>query len=155
VSVINYVGRTVDIAAFQGFSGGAEAMLRQTLADDGKSGQVITGIIKLGQRFLIELLTEQGSIPFMPARGTTFMTEARNGSIRTPGDLLAAFSRALITIQRNLAIEDQDTPHDDEKFGGAEIQNVELSSGNAKVFVQLSSQDPAAQVILPVSLALN
>jgi hypothetical protein len=154
VSVIDYVGRTIDIAAFQGFSGGPEAMLRQTLADEGKSGQVITGIIKLGQRFLIELLTEQGSIMFMPARGTTFMTEARGGGIRTPGDLLSAFSRALITIQRNLAAEDKNTIAADERFGRAEILDIELSSGNAKLFVRLSSQDPAAQAILPVSLAL-
>lgn len=151
MSVAEYVGRTVDIAAFQGMTLREKVLLRQALADPGLGGTIVTGIAKLGQRFLLELLTERGSMLYKERRGSTFMLEARRGSIRTQADLMAAFSRALLDVSRSLAAEEQETDAADERFGDAEIINVALFSGRAVVYVRVSSQDPQARVILPVA----
>ena len=64
-TVADYVGRTVDVVAYQGSGLGGERQLTQSLGreEDGK-GQINTGIVKLGQRFLLELLTEQALCSF-------------------------------------------------------------------------------------------
>ncbi len=153
-NLINYVGRTVDVAAFQNVSAIQKTLLDQALASPGKSGTMLTGIAKLGQRFLLELLTEQESMPFLSNRGCSFMTEARLGQIRTQIDLSAALSRALLDVERNLTAEESDSDPDDEKYGSAEIDSVEYSGNGAKVAIRLSSQDPDAQIILPVALVI-
>ncbi len=79
----DYIGRKVDVLAFQGPVPVGEVLLTQSLALEGTGGMVTTGINFLAQRFLIELLTERGSIPHWPIRGTTFMTEIRSQFVRT------------------------------------------------------------------------
>lgn len=153
-NLINYVGRTVDVAAFQNVSATQKTLLTQALAETGKSGTVLTGIAKLGQRFLLELLTEQESMPFLPDRGCSFMTEARMGQIRTQIDLSAALARALLDVERNLTTEESDSDPADERYGSAELVSVEYTGDGAKVAIRLASQDPAAEIILPVSLVL-
>lgn len=153
-SAIGYVGRTVDISAFQNISASQKKLLTQALAGPGKGGVINTGIAKLGQRFLLELLTEQGSMKFLPNRGCGFMTEARLGQIRTQVDLTASLSRALLNVQTNLRAEELDTDPLDERYGSAELYFVEYSDNGAKASIRLTSLDPNAQIILPVALAL-
>jgi hypothetical protein len=155
-TINDYVGRTVDVVAFQGTVPRGEVQLQQTLALPGTSGQVTTGIVKLGQRFLIELLTERGSLVHRPERGSTFMLEIRSQMIRTQTELYAAFARGLLDVRRNLRGEDRDSDPLDEQYVGAEIISVELSAGNAKVFVAVRSRDtsiPAAIMPIAVSVA--
>lgn len=154
MSIANYVGRTVDILAFQGSLPEGEVLLEQSLAVPGEGGRLTTGINKLGQRFLIELFTETGSKIYRPSRGSTLMLEARQGQIRTQTDLFAAFSRALIDVRRNLLSEETSNDPADERFGSAEIVSVELTPGRAKVFVAVSSRDPAAKFIAPITISL-
>jgi hypothetical protein len=126
----------------------------QALADPGKSGTVLTGIAKLGQRFLMELLTKRGSMKFLPNRGCNFMLEAQLGYIRTQFDLLSSFSRALLDVKANLQAEELDTDPLDERFGSADIDSLEFDGSNAKIFIRVTSLDPNAIIILPVSTAL-
>lgn len=153
MSVAQYIDRKVDLAAFQGFSD-QNSLLVQDLALPDRSGSVLTGLVKLGQRFLVELLTERGSMTFLPTRGSTFMTEARLGYIRTSQDLFSAFTRGLLDVSRSMRAEEQSTDREDERFGAAEILSVAYSGGSAVVHVKLSSLDPAAVLILPVNIVL-
>jgi hypothetical protein len=150
----NYVGRTVDVSAFQGIASRGEQRMLQSLAFPGKGGTVVTGVAKLGQRFILELLTESGSMPFLPDRGSSFMTEARTGIIRTPEDLLASFSRALLQVSTTLTEEDKGYDRLDEMYKSAEIQNIQFDGSNAVISIRLSSLDPNATAILPVSLVI-
>jgi hypothetical protein len=152
--ISSYLGRTVDISAFQNISIEHSTLLSQTLAEPGKSGIAITGIAKLGQRFLLELLTERGSIRFLPARGCDFMLEARLGLIRTQSDLISAFTRSMLDVGETLTAEEEDSDSLDERFGSASIDNIQLDGSRAIVGIRLSSLDPDAQAILPVSLVL-
>ncbi len=154
-SVTEFVGRQVDVVAFYGTQEQGEILLDQTLFIVGESGRLTTGIVRLGQRFLIELLTERGSMKYRPERGSTFMLEVRRGQIRTQIDLFAAFSRGLIDVARNLRAYETDTDALDEKFGGSKITGVEFRPGEAKVHVEVRSQDPNVIAILPINVSLR
>ena len=153
-TVADYAGRTVDVVAYQGSGLGGERLLSQSLGDANGDGRICTGIVKLGQRFLLELLTEQGSMMFLPLRGSTFMTEARLGYFRNQVDILSGLSRALLTIKRNLRAEESDDDPADERFGAAIITNIEYTPGEAKVFITLISRAGAATVVLPINVAI-
>lgn len=156
MSTLNdYIGKTVDIVAFQGSQPRGEVQLQQTFALPGTGGTIATGIVKLGQRFLIEILTERGSLRHRPARGSTFMVEVRSQYIRTATELYAAFARGLLDVRRNLRAEESDSDPLDEQYGGAEIVSIELQAGNAKVFVAVRSRDPAAVAVLPIAVSLT
>ena len=155
MSVTDYIGRTIDVAAFQGQVRDGESQLLMDLAEPGTGGQILTGIVKLGQRFFMELLTERGTMIYRPDRGTLFLTELREGQVRSQVDLLGAFSRALIDVIRNLQNEETDSDPDDERIKSADVINVEFSPGEAKVFVEVASQDATAKEILPIKISLR
>jgi hypothetical protein len=133
------VGRTTDILAFNGLELGHEVELEQTLAQPGGGGKVVTGVQKLVQRFLLEVLKEQGSDPYS-TRGTEFMTEALSGYLNTVADVHGAFARAVLTAGINLRAEESESEPDDERFESAEILSVTLIQGTAAIWVKLLSR---------------
>lgn len=149
-----YAGRTIDVAAFAGSDYPGEKSLATTLAEPGLGGKITTGIVKLGQRFLLELLTPLGSMPFLPARGSSLMIAARQGVINTPAALRREFSIALLTVKNNLRFEETAATPLDERLRDADIVSATYSSGNAVVSVRVTSADPSATIILPVALTL-
>lgn len=153
-TIADYAGRTIDVLAFQGVVAKGHVRLVQALALEGESGRVTTGANKLAQRFLIELLTERGSMPFWPARGTTFLLEVSRGQVRTVTQLFAAISRGLLDARRNLTSEETDSDPDDERYGSAEVLSVEISDGTAKVFLRLQSRAADAKLILPIEISI-
>jgi hypothetical protein len=154
MSAKSYIGRLVDVAAFQGTAPRGDVLLQQRLCAEGEGGLIVAGVVKLGQRFLLELLTPQGSMRHRPSRGSTFLTELQSGYIRTTTDLFAAFSRALLDVRRNLRADETDADPADERLLSSEILSVELQGDSAVVSVRVTSQDPAAEFILPVSMTL-
>lgn len=149
-NVADYVGRTVDILAFDGLELGKEVLLEQTLAQPGKGGKVITGVQKLVQRFLLEVFKEKGSDPYSQ-RGTEFMTEARSGFMNSVTDVHGAFARAILTAGINLRAEESSSDPDDERFSEAEILQVQLEFGVARIWVKLLSlAEEGRSVIFPV-----
>ena len=103
----------------------------------------------------MELLTEQGSILYAPERGTTFMTEARQGLLNTQLDVCGAFAEALEQIAVNLIGDEVATDPPDECFGNATINSIAVSPGLAKIYVTLTSQAGASRsVLIPISLNL-
>lgn len=153
-TVADYIDRTIDVSAFQGIKERGEVLAFPSLTDAEGKGNVVTGIAKLGQRFLLELLTEAGSMRYKPTRGSTFLIELNQGYIRTQLDLFAAFNRALIDIKRTLQSEEADTDPDDERYGSSEILGIEFMPGWASVSVALRSLDANAKIILPISLTV-
>ena len=139
MSISDYVGRTVDVLAYTGGTAAGERRLSMALATAGDSGQICTGIQKLAQRFLIELLTEQGTMIYLPLRGCGFMREARLGMWRSPLDVMSAFSAALLDIKENLQLEEASTDPDDERFFDAELVAVTLDGSEASVTIRITS----------------
>lgn len=139
-SVAEYVGRTIDLLAYHGAAASGDILLDPTFAEAGEAGRVTTGIQKLAQRFIIELFREQGSTPFWPNLGTTFLTEARFGEFRTQNDVIGAFARAVSQVKVNLQAQETDDDPDDERFLTAEVLNVEVLPGRATIRALLVSR---------------
>ena len=139
-SVKDYVGRTVDYLAFDDARARDDTLLTQTLVKAGQSGALITGIEKLVQRFLVELLTEQGSLDYQVKRGTFFMTALRAGTVRTSQELFSAFSSAEVDVRDNLKLEEDfanDPP--DERYARAELLSASLFGDTATLNIRVDS----------------
>jgi hypothetical protein len=150
-SVADYAGRMIDVLAFDGATPSGIAPLAQVLAQPGQSGKVCSGIQKLGQRVLVELLTEAGSMPYAPRRGTQLMTLLREGSLRTQADFMQAVSSSLTQLQQNLWSEESSTDPTDEQFASATVVSVNLAFDTASVELEVTSvAGSTAQVILPI-----
>jgi len=124
-TVSDYIGRKVDLVFLHGDSPTGDVLLTQGfVTPDIPSGAVVTGIKKLVQRFLLEFMTERGSMRFLPNRGTEFMTLVREGYLRTQLDVFQAFSQAEVLVRRNLRLEESDDDPDDERYGTSDLDNV-------------------------------
>lgn len=138
-NVANYAGRTVDLAAYHGILRTREAQLEQTLATEGTGGAIVTGIQKVAQRFLTELLKERGSMRFRPDEGTDFLTEARLGGFQTQADVLGAFYRGVVEVKRVLQLDESPDDPDDEKFRDAAVIAIEVAPGEASIRFELQT----------------
>ena len=128
----DYTGRKVDILAFDGAYSDVLFPLEQSLYGKSyASGKVCAGIQKLTQRWLIELLTPLGSLPYLPDRGSNFINQARSGRIRTEADASSAFQFAKEKVATNLINEDNEgTYPNDEKYGGADLISIKIETGS-------------------------
>lgn len=70
--------------------------------DQPEGGLLVTGVNKLAQRVIVELMTERGSLQYQPLRGTGFPSSLRSKQNYTETDVLAAFAAARLALLRNL-----------------------------------------------------
>lgn len=139
MSIEDYINRTVDVLAYKGGAAAGARALRMELVGVQDSGEITTGIQKLAQRFLIELMTERGSLLYLPLRGCDFMKDARLGAWRAPIDVMSSFSAALLDVKENLLNEETSSDPADERFSDAELVAVTLEGTNASVTIKLTS----------------
>lgn len=111
-----YVGRTVDLLAFDEATPSGMSLLRQSLVFAGSRGALTTGIQKLAQRFLLELLTEQGSLRYLPDAGSLFMHQIASGALQTNEEIISAFIIAENGIRRKLRSEIRESDPLDERY---------------------------------------
>ena len=148
--------RAVDFLAAQNVQATGDNQLELALFSPSSSGYICAGVQKLAQRWLIEFMTEIGSMPGLPTRGTNFMTLVRTGGVRTTAAMGLYFNFAAATTKTNLANEENDTWPDDERIAGAELLSLEFSPGSAKLYVIVYSRaGNARNVLLPVDTLPN
>lgn len=153
-TVVDYVGRQVDMLAFHGTIVNQEFLADMVLIPDGESGKVTTGIVQLAQRTLMELLTEEGSIPYDPTRGTIFMRELRLGQVQTTIEAEQTFSLAVSQLALNLVNEEDDDMPDDEKFDSLVLDSLSLTRDKLVIHVTLTSVGgDGITIILPLDVA--
>ena len=154
-TVADYLGRIVDVLAFPGAKAQGEALLKQELASKDHSGYVCTGIQKLAQRFLLELLTEKGSMKYLPSRGTSFMIVARQGRLLTELDVRQEFNLALVDIERNLQAEENTTMPTDEQYDGSSLLSITIQPGFLSLRINVRSRAGTNRaVILPLPVTV-
>lgn len=153
-TVGQYIGRTVDHIAFDDMVDQAsDALLTQAMVKPGESGALVTGIQKLAQRFLLELLTIRGTLKYLPTRGTTFMAEAQQGLWRTSSDVEQSFYGSLLEIENNLVSEEDVNDPPDEKFASAQLLSVTVATDQTSIRVQLTSQaGTSREIIYPIRI---
>lgn len=123
MSLIEYANRKYDYLALQNVNPARKTRLGLELFNADTSGAICVGIQKLAQRWLLEFMTEVGSMPGLPERGCSFMRAARTGKFLTRRHVETEFVRANIDVRRNLQAEEYDDMPDDEKFASAELLN--------------------------------
>lgn len=152
-SITNYVGRTVDLLAFQGQQLSGDQLLTQSLAESGLGGEICTGIQKLVQRWLIEFLTITGTLQYLPARGCDFMALVRQGQLATTIDVQQGFYLSAQQVQTNLLGEQSAATPLDESFSSATLNTIILGGDKLTIYVTILSQaGKSAQAILPITV---
>lgn len=155
-TISDYIGRKVDLAAWQDTYHGNRIAMTPGFAVDGEGGRAIAGIKKLAQWFLFELLLERGSMLYDPDRGCDFMRLARIGALRTQLDVEQAFFSALIDIRRNLRDRETDDSPDDERYGSAELLSVFHTPGDISLSVRLTSlSGESREFLFPITTVLQ
>ena len=154
-SVSDYVGRTVDVLAFAGVKAEGEANLQASLLPEGSGGLVCTGIQKLAQAWLLEFMTEQGSVLYQKERGCPFMLYARLGRLNTELDVFQAFLLSKSVLAANLQRNEDGTEPDDERYVDCKLLSVEISPGVLSLKINLVSRaGTGRQIILPIDTVI-
>lgn len=151
MSLQDYATRKYDFLAFQPIDGRRDGAVGMALYDEDTSGRIITGIQKLSQRWALEFLTEQGTMRFLPERGSDFMTSVRQGRLKNQSDVLAAFAEASLVITRNLRREEYEGMPLDERFDEAVLTSLTVLPGYINLRVMITSlAGEERAVILPI-----
>jgi hypothetical protein len=150
-TVLDYQNRIVDVVYLQGAEESGIQRLRQVFFAPGNGGQVHAGVEKLAHRYLLEFMTEFGSLPYQPEVGTTFITEVKAGLILSEFDLQASFSinsgRAIANMRR----EDTGNEDLDEQIETAELISYFLEGDLIELRVKITSlAGRSREVLLPI-----
>ena len=142
---------TFDIALYQV----ASPYYVAALATSTVTGRLLTAHEKLAQRFLLELMTEKGSMTFDPLRGCDFITRLRSGVVLNEQDVINIFYTALIDITGNLTNEETSNDETNQRFGGANINSIAISSGVVTMNISVINViEEAINLSIPVSLSI-
>jgi hypothetical protein len=152
MAIADYANRRYDFLALQNVKPTGDNQLGLLLFSDNGTSQICVGAQKLAQRWLLEFLTELGSMPGLPTRGTNFMTKVRTGVLRTPAELTAAFNFAAYSARIALAAEEDDTWPDDERLSNAILASVAFLPGYANIKVNIISRAGSSRdIIMPIA----
>jgi hypothetical protein len=145
--------RTYDVVAFQIPPNPLQPSPQKLWELDG-AGRAVTGILKLAQHALLELLTVKGSRPFNQASGTSLLSFVRQGLIRNEVDAYVYFQYAVGELQQNLLAAETAADPDDERFVSLVILSVTFTPQQVSYRTQLTSRaGTARELILPVATA--
>jgi hypothetical protein len=144
---------TYDVAAFQPTTSGPYI---QALATPSNSGQLLTGEYKLAQRYIRQLLTPRGSIPYLPNDGTNFVNGLRFGAVSTESDVLSLFVAAQLSLRPNLNNEETTSQPANEKYLTSSITKVTITgTGLAITIVVVSQAQTQIALNIPLAFAFN
>lgn len=143
---------TYDVAAFQGTGSSAIPVLQDLWGPDG-DGRLVSGILKLAQRFLLELLTIQGSMPFNQSRGSSLLMFVRQGQIRSEIDANVLFRYCVSQVQTNLVLDQLPTDDPSELYQSVTVNSVTFSPSRLVYSLTLVSQAGTTRVlVLPLAV---
>lgn len=124
-----------------------------SIIPNGTGGFGIAGYAKLVQRFLMELLTELGSVSFDSNKGTNFLTDARLGKWRTSRDVAQSFAAAELTARQNLKADETPTTPADEVYSSASLLSASVNGDQVVIHVQITNGAGQSGVqLVPISL---
>lgn len=153
MATADYVGKTIDLWAFQQLKGGSGLLEQSMLLP--VPGYICTGIEKLIQRWVIEFFTKQGSMPFQPNRGSTFMTAFSQGELQIEADLIAEFGFAADQIFNNIVAATSENAPPEEILQTAVLNEISILADQLRLTVTITSAaGTARQVILPIPFSV-
>lgn len=154
---VNYSGRSIDLFIFQGAALTGDQKITPSFGESG--GQITTGIQKLSQSFGVLFLTEKGSVPSEPDKGSSFVTSVRRQRIKDESDVQAEFNLAVEDVRRTLKLAEVDAGlSNDERFDSATLKsfNLDEDAGKLTLFVNVVSLAGTSRVIyLPIPVPIR
>lgn len=152
-NVQQYKGKTVDFLLYDGAQPAGDTQVIPALVQDGQSGALIAGPAKLAQRFLLELLTEKGSLAYDLNRGTFFITQIRSGIARTSADLFQIFASSELDLRTNLRLEDDASFPADERYDSSELLEASFIGDTISLRIKISSAaGDSREVLFPLRI---
>lgn len=153
MATADYVGKTIDLWAFQQLKGGSDLLEQSMLLP--VPGYICTGIEKLIQRWIIEFFTKQGSMPFQPERGSTFMTAFSRGELQIEADLIAEFGFAADQIFNNIVAATSENAPAEEVLQTAVLNEISILADQLQLIVTITSAaGTSRQIILPIPFSV-
>jgi hypothetical protein len=116
----------------------------QVLAQPGltadRKPRAINGVARLAQKFVIELMTERGSMQYLPERGSHFLPRLRRIK-RNEFAILGSFAAARQEIKRNLRKEETRYSRPDERIKHATIRFIHLDEASVWLDITVFARD--------------
>jgi hypothetical protein len=119
----------------------------------GRGEKPLEGPRRLGQKFIIELLTETGSMRYLPRRGCHFLARLRKAAL-TEYDVLVAFVAARHQIRRHLRSEEKGGLPLDECFSGATLDGIAINDDMLQLDITVRSKAGAAVRVMTPPIGL-
>ena len=155
MALSDYQGRVVDVMAFQGADPFGKFSLDPALISSTSGGFLCTGIQKLAQRWILEFLTEKGSLRYLPLRGCTFLTAARAGNLTTELDVFQAFLLSKNAMENNLFNEETGLEPADERYNSCSLNSVVISQDTVTLnFTIVSRAGSSRKIIIPIDTTI-
>jgi hypothetical protein len=118
------------------------------LTRNGKT-ETVSGIQRLCQKFVIELLTKRGSMLFLPLRGCSFLSRVQQKA-ETEMDVIVAFASATQQVQRNLKEEETAITPPTERFKSATLNRITVDDGFITLEIDVRNRaGNTARVVTP------
>lgn len=143
---------TYDLSMVRIQPNGAPAI--QQIAGPGDIGRIITGSDKLVQKYVVILMTEKGSIPYAPKRGSNFINILKMNGMYTEADFLTAFAGAQLDLSSQL--KPKPTDPSDEQFKKATVKNITITSDTISLMITIfTAAGTGIQVTVPITFVLQ
>lgn len=149
------MSRIYDLSAFKGAGFDSYRLTTQSVFGVADPGELCTGKQKLAQQWLLEFLTERGSMGFHLATvGTNFLTRLRQRQLLNDHDVRVEFNFAELQIRQTfLATVTASTPLD-ETLVEATLEGVELSDTAISLTIRLTTAaGENVAFVTPISIA--
>jgi hypothetical protein len=118
------------------------------------SGLRVSGQVKLAQRFLLHLMTIQGSILYRPKQGCFFISQLQQ-RMNNESDVFAAFAAAIGTVRTNMLAEELSTDPTNERFQAAQISQIAVAKGTVTATITVKSlAGTTLNMTIPLSFAM-
>lgn len=115
----------------------------------GYSSKLLGGVWRLGQKYAIELLTEKGSMRYLPNRGCSFLKRLRRAA-RTEFDVVVAFVAARNQLRRLFRGEETIHTPLSERYSSATLNEIVLDQGSLQIeFTVRSKAGTSVRVLTP------
>ena len=118
-----------------------------------RSGSYVSGLQKLAQNFLVELMTQKGSVRFEPDFGSRLPSELRGMNILSLNDLHGSLARSLNDVVMNIRSRERMTDTPDELLADVSIIDLRQMLDRVIVSLRLRSESGTDLVMkLPLEL---
>lgn len=154
MSITDYAGRTSDYVVLRFTKeAGVNQLLNINLLSEEDGGQLVTGLQKLLQRFVLVMFTRKGTVLGDPTRGTNFMVDALLGRWKTAIGVRQSFVAAQADARRQLIGEELQTDPLDERYDIATLDSVTVERTAVNLHITVKSMNKTAyKFIAPITV---